>query len=198
MTINRETNANTAEAVSCIGWGTSSIHSNWSWRSITLIQAVPSIIQIAGVWTLPESPRWLVSKDRADEALAVLAKHHAGGDVDDLTVRFQYREITDTIQHRQKKNTSYLDFLKTKGNRWRLAIIVSLGVISQYSGNALFSNYINIVYEGAGITQQNKKLAVSRINFFHIRASRLTSFTAVCRENNNGPLSLRYRSFDGR
>ena len=39
--------------------------------------------------------------------------------------------------------------------------IVSLGIISQYSGNALFSYYQDLVYEGAGITDQNQKLPVS-------------------------------------
>ncbi len=65
------------------------------------------------------------------------------------------------MEKEASKTTSYADFLRTSGNRWRLAIIVSLGVISQYSGNALFSNYINSVYEGAGITDQNEKLALS-------------------------------------
>ena len=60
----------------------------------------------------------------------------------------------------ETRNVSYLDFFKTKGNRWRLAIIISIGVISQYSGNAVISNYMNAVYEGAGITDQNQKLAV--------------------------------------
>lgn len=91
----------------------------------------------------------------------MLTKYHGGGDVHNVTVQYQFREIKDTIQGGGKNNSTYLDFLKTKGNRWRLAIIISLGVISQYSGNALFSNYIDVVYEGAGITQQNKKLAVS-------------------------------------
>lgn len=59
------------------------------------------------------------------------------------------------------KSSSYIDFFRTKGNRWRLAIIISLGVISQYSGNALFSNYIDRVYDGAGIKEENKKLGVS-------------------------------------
>lgn len=59
------------------------------------------------------------------------------------------------------KATSYLDFFRTRGNRWRLAIIISLGIISQYSGNALFSNYMNTIYEGAGITMQSQKLAMS-------------------------------------
>lgn len=93
----------------------------------------------------------------------MLAKHHGGGDANNATVQFQFREIKETIQADRgaKRATSYADFLKTKGNRWRLAIIISLGIISQYSGNALFSNYINIIYEGAGIKEQNKKLAVS-------------------------------------
>lgn len=65
--------------VAVIGWGTANIDGEWSWRSITLIQAVPSIIQLCGVWWIPESPRYLVSKDRSDEAHAVLVKHHGGG-----------------------------------------------------------------------------------------------------------------------
>jgi hypothetical protein len=103
-----------------------------------------------------------MNKDRPEEALAVLAKHHAGGDVNNATVQFQYREIKETIQaDNSTKSTRYIDFFKTKGNRWRLAIIISLGIISQYSGNALFSNYMDVIYEGAGIKEQNKKLAVS-------------------------------------
>ncbi|KAI6778541.1 Lactose permease-like protein [Emericellopsis cladophorae] len=149
--------------VSIVGWGTASIGGNWSWRSITLIQAVPSAMQLVGIWWIPESPRYLVNKDKTEQALAVLAKHHGGGNDQDPLVQFQYREIKQTIQadRDNKTSTSYLDFFRTKGNRWRLAIIISLGIISQYSGNALFSNYMDVVYEGAGIKQQNQKLALS-------------------------------------
>ncbi|TPX13692.1 uncharacterized protein E0L32_005895 [Thyridium curvatum] len=149
--------------VSCIGWGTASIPNDWSWRSITFIQIVPSVIQLTFIWWIPESPRFLVNKDRHEEALQTLAKWHAGGDVHNSTVQFEFREIKETIllEKNADRATSYLDFLRTKGNRWRLAIIISLGVISQYSGNALFSNYMNTVYEGAGIKDQNQKLALS-------------------------------------
>lgn len=149
--------------VSVVGWGTSKINSDWCWRSITLIQVVPSLIQLCGIWWIPESPRFLVSKDKADKALEVLVKHHSGGDVNNTLVQFEYREIRETITMETQVNqtTSYIDFLRTKGNRWRLAIIISLGVISQYSGNALISNYINYLYDGAGISGENKKLGVS-------------------------------------
>ena len=120
-------------------------------------------MQLVGVWWIPESPRFLVSKDKSQEALAVLAKHHGGGDVNNATVQFQYREINQTIvmEAQVNRSSNYIDFLRTKGNRWRLAIIISLGVISQYSGNALFSNYIDDIYINAGIKDQNQKLAVS-------------------------------------
>ena len=148
--------------VSIVGWGTASVPTHWSWRSITVLQGLPSLIQLVGIWWIPESPRFLVNKDKSEKAFEILTEHHGGGDVNNPTVQFQYREIKETIEADRdvKKATSYLDFLKTRGKRWRLAIIVSLGVISQYSGNALFSNYIDIIYEGAGIKEQNKKLGV--------------------------------------
>ncbi|KNB04239.1 hypothetical protein FOXG_19242 [Fusarium oxysporum f. sp. lycopersici 4287] len=109
--------------VSVVGWGTASINGHWSWRSITFIQAVPSIIQLCGIWWVPESPRFLINKDKSEEALQVLAKHHAGGDVNNATVQFQYREIKETIQaDKSVTSTRYIDFFKTSGNR-TLAIL---------------------------------------------------------------------------
>lgn len=149
--------------VATIGAGTAQISGDWSWRSITFLQIAPSVIQLLGIWWIPESPRYLVNKDRNEEALNVLAKWHAGGDTNNATVQFEYREIRDVINAEKNadKATTYMDFFRTKGNRWRLAIIISLGVISQYSGNAILSNYVDIVYEGAGIKDQNTKLAIS-------------------------------------
>jgi sugar porter (SP) family MFS transporter len=149
--------------VAFIGWGTSNVPNEWSWRSITLLQGLPSAIQLCFIWWVPESPRWLISKERYEEAESMLAFYHAEGDRNNATVQFSYQEMRETIRMEAdaKTNSSYMDFLKTKGNRWRLAILISLGIISQYSGNALFSNYINLVYTGAGIVDQNQKLALS-------------------------------------
>jgi len=151
--------------VSCLALGTINIMSDYSWRTITFLQVVPSFIQFCGIWFVPESPRYLINKDRHEEALRTLAKWHAGGDVNNATVQFEFREIKETIRIQKDidQGTKYIDFVRTKGNRWRLAIIISLGVISQYSGNALFSNYMNVVYKGAGIKdeQERQKLAMS-------------------------------------
>ncbi|KFY83984.1 hypothetical protein V500_09688 [Pseudogymnoascus sp. VKM F-4518 (FW-2643)] len=152
-----------ALVVSCIGWGTSTINNDWSWRTITFIQIVPSAVQLMFIYWIPESPRYLLSKDRSDEALEMLATYHAGGDKNNATVQYEFQEIKETMRLDKLTNRAvkYSDFFKTKGNRWRLAIIISLGVISQYSGNAILSNYINVIYEGAGIHDQNQKLGIT-------------------------------------
>jgi hypothetical protein len=53
--------------------------STWAWRIPSVLQALPSVIQVALVFFAPESPRWLVSKGRDAEALKILAYYHADG-----------------------------------------------------------------------------------------------------------------------
>lgn len=148
---------------SLIAFGTQYVKSDWSWKVVTLLQIAPSVIQLAFIWFIPESPRWLIDKDRSDEALHMLAYYHAAGDANNSTVQFEFREIKETmaLEKAADKGSSYIDFLKTKGNRWRLAILISLGIISQYSGNALFSNYTDLIYTGAGITSAGQRLGLN-------------------------------------
>lgn len=70
-----------------IGWvtfGTLKMSGSWSWRLPALIQIFPEVILlIVAVGFMPESPRFLISKGRNDQALATLAKYH---------VRFSVRQ----------------------------------------------------------------------------------------------------------
>lgn len=43
--------------VAWIAWGTSQADNEWSWRSITLLQGLPSAIQLSLIFWVPESPR---------------------------------------------------------------------------------------------------------------------------------------------
>lgn len=96
----------------------------------------------------------------------MLAHYHADGNENDATVQFEYAEIKETIrlEFLAKKTSSYLDFVRSKGNRFRLAIIISLGLISQWSGNALISYYASIIYTGAGITGTTEQLGLDAGN----------------------------------
>ena len=57
-----------------ITYGTWHIAGEWAWRLPFLLQMVPGFVLGVGVYFLPFSPRWLVSKGRDQEALAALAR----------------------------------------------------------------------------------------------------------------------------
>lgn len=64
------------------------------------------------MWFMPESPRWLVQKDRQEEALQVLAQVHAGGDVNDPYVQAELAEIVAKISfEKNHPPPSYFDML---------------------------------------------------------------------------------------
>ncbi|KAI0596648.1 sugar transporter [Biscogniauxia sp. FL1348] len=152
-----------AIVVTWLSFGTNYINNDWAWRIPAIIQAFPSVIQILFIWWVPESPRFLMAKDKHEKALHILAHYHANGNVHHPTVQFEYREIKETIriEMESKKNSRYIDFFSTKGNRYRLAVLLSLGLFSQWSGNAIISNFASVLYEQAGITDPNSKFGLS-------------------------------------
>lgn len=60
-------------------FGTQHIPNDWSWRVPSLLQGIPAVLQVFLVFLMPESPRWLVSKGRDEQALRTLAYYHADG-----------------------------------------------------------------------------------------------------------------------
>ncbi|KAF4764571.1 hypothetical protein HAV15_000033 [Penicillium sp. str.  len=91
------------------------------------------------VWWIPESTRYYVSKDQLEKALKMLAYYHAQGDESDEVVQLEFTEITTAIAMKKNRENSgsYVDFLRTPGNRKRLFIIISFGLFAQWSGNGL-------------------------------------------------------------
>jgi len=109
-----------------------------------------------------ESPRWYVQKNRPDRALRILAHYYAFDDTNDITVQFVHREIETTLAlEKEFAKYSIFEFFKTKGNRHRLLILVTLGFFSQWSGNAIISYYLTKVLDQVGITNQKEQLEIN-------------------------------------
>ncbi|ORY09612.1 aflYb/ hxtA/ putative hexose transporter [Clohesyomyces aquaticus] len=129
-----------------ISLGTLFLSNSWSWRTPCLLQGLFPGLQILGLFITPESPRWLISKGRTEEALHILAKFHANGDVNDELVRYELSEICEAIEKEKEasKTTGFMSFFETKGNRHRLLICVLVGFMIQY--------YLAPILESVGIT----------------------------------------------
>lgn len=146
-----------------ITFGTFRMNTSWAWRLPSVLQSIPSLLQVIFIWFTPESPRWLVSKGRDKEAIEILAKYHANGHILDPLVQYEYMEIRDALalERETKHETSYISLFTTPGNRKRMRIIIALGLFSQWSGNGLVSYYIGLILSGLGITSPALKTTIN-------------------------------------
>jgi len=59
---------------------------------------------------LPESPRWLITKDRDEEAFNILVKYHAEGDRNSVFVKAEMAQIRETVKMEEElSKQSWLD-----------------------------------------------------------------------------------------
>jgi hypothetical protein len=104
---------------------------------------MPAIVMVF-IFFFPESPRWLISHDRADEALQVLAKYHADGDVSSPIVQLQYNEIVEDNSLTDDKNPwwNFRELYNTRAARYRFAMVIAMSFFGQWSGNNVVSYFM--------------------------------------------------------
>jgi sugar porter (SP) family MFS transporter len=151
-------------------YGTFRIGNDWSWRIPSLLQGLPSILQVALILFIPESPRWLMDKGREEQARAILVKYHCNGDHEDPLVAYEVDEIRMALQLEREANSSssFKSLFVGKGNRRRMLVIIAIAFFSQWSGNGLVSYYLNSVLNGIGIKDTETQTLINGIlNIFN-------------------------------
>ncbi|KAF1850131.1 hexose transporter-like protein [Cucurbitaria berberidis CBS 394.84] len=125
-------------------YGTQTIKSDWAWRIPCLLQAGPSIVQMIFIFMIPESPRFLISKDRREEAYHTLITFHAEGDTSSHFAAAEMAQIEHTIRiELENSQRSWREMITVPGLRKRVIIGSFLGLFTQWSGNTLLSYYLN-------------------------------------------------------
>ncbi|KAL1890714.1 hypothetical protein Sste5346_008038 [Sporothrix stenoceras] len=144
-------------------FATRNYSTSWAWRLPCILQLLLPVVALPGLLLSPESPRWMVSVDKCEAAREMLVQHHAGGDADSPLVAFEYGEIiaalaADKAAH---KSSTYMDMLRTPGNRRRLFISISLGIFAQWAGNGVISYYLTLVLDTVGVTSVTDQTMIS-------------------------------------
>lgn len=145
-----------------IGFGCSYASGDFQWRFPLAIQCLPALIVMAGTFWLPFSPRWLLEKERDDEAYAVLKRLHGDMGHDESFFRAEFEQMRDQIRFENSVTVRSLKELVMKpSNRKRLILAILVQVFTQLSGINVINYYQTDLYKGLGITGHNITLLAS-------------------------------------
>lgn len=142
-------------------YGTLTLQSEWAWRLPSLLQIVTPGIQFALIWFVPESPRFLISKDKTEEARGILEKYHGPCSGSEF-VDAEFNEIYQTMQLEKRfAKKGIKELWSSKGNRHRLAICIALGIAANTVGNGILSYYLHQVLDSIGYTSPRLQLRIN-------------------------------------
>jgi MFS transporter, SP family, sugar:H+ symporter len=131
---------------------TASLDGMQAWRWMFLAMVVPAVIYGIGAFFIPESPRYLVVKDRLGEAAEVMRRV-----LGNVNIPEKVREIQDTIAHEVKPTLRDL-----RGPALGLLPIVwvgiALSVFQQFVGINVIFYYSSVLWHAVGFSTSDSLL----------------------------------------
>ncbi|CAK7240812.1 MAG: hypothetical protein STHCBS139747_002260 [Sporothrix thermara] len=127
-------------------------NNQWAWRLVMVIQMVIPLLLLGIYWILPESPNWLLSHGRRDDAKAALMYiRKDSASEDEVDQELALIEASVAEQQEFHRATTYWDCFKGSNGR-RTMIACGVQFFEQLSGNAFASSYSVIFMAEVGIT----------------------------------------------
>lgn len=124
------------------------IRTSWfgqqGWRWMFGLTAIPSLLFLAGMFLVPESPRWLAKRGRLERARQILGK--IGGA---RYAQAAVGEIQETLATEAGQQGGFEELLKPK-LRIVLALGIGLAVFQQWCGINVIFNYAEEIFRAAG------------------------------------------------
>jgi sugar porter (SP) family MFS transporter len=129
------------------------------WRWMFGVAALPAILFLILLFRIPQSPRWLATQNRVEEARSVLQSIGSSNPDAEL------REIVDSI-HLERAQTS--EPLFSWKYRFPIFLAVTIGMFNQLAGINAILYYLNDIFTYAGYSRVSGNLqavAVGGMNF---------------------------------
>ncbi|MDI5896920.1 sugar porter family MFS transporter [Flavobacterium yafengii] len=121
-----------------------------SWRWMMGVQAIPSVIYILLIISIPKSPRWLLSKFKNDEARKVLQLMGQEADYENMKKEIEIDNNNASLAN---------DTIFLKKYRTPLVLAFLMAFFNQLSGINAFLYYSSRIFQEAGLGESTALLS---------------------------------------
>jgi MFS family permease len=108
-----------------------------SWMLPIAFQLVPGGLLLLGLHLIPESPRWLIYRNRHDEAFTIMAMLRSQGNQDDLNLQMEFTGVRQDVwfdKRYTRKSFLALWSTGTENNLTRTLLGMGIHIFTQLSG----------------------------------------------------------------
>ncbi|KAK3950110.1 MFS sugar transporter [Pseudoneurospora amorphoporcata] len=132
-------------------------NSDVQWRFLLAFQCFPAVLLVLGIKLLPDSPRYLASVGRMDDAREVL--EHVRGNHDAAAVEHEFLEIAAVAKQSQKSSPlQFAQILAGRGEKWkpghhlgrRAWLCLLLQIMGSWTGITAVTAYAPVLLSAAG------------------------------------------------
>ncbi|RDX50831.1 general substrate transporter [Lentinus brumalis] len=136
----------------------------WTWRVPLAVQAVPSVLVLAFVWFIPETPRWYIGQGHVDKARETLVAYHGDGDPSSAVVALELEEMLEVIsaEGSDKRWWDFRDLFNSRSARYRTFLISCIAFFGQWDLPPT-SYYFPLMAKTAGITNARTQLLLNAL-----------------------------------
>jgi sugar porter (SP) family MFS transporter len=124
----------------------------FGWRGPLAFTCIPPLILLVGCYWVPESPRYLIMKERVPEAWAILRKlHHDPNDVQEVAAHEEFYQMRRQIELEARNPNGYIAILTTPSYRKRAFLSCFVQYAANATGGLVINYYSVIIYGNLGL-----------------------------------------------
>jgi sugar porter (SP) family MFS transporter len=133
---------------------------DFAWRFPLAAQVIFPIILLAGSFWMPQSPRWLITQERNEEACTIIKRlHRSPDDPGDTFATAEYNQMVAQIQFESIKRNGSFGFISSakllmQKPSYRKRAFLGFGIMfgAQCTGVLVINNYQVTLFPGLGVS----------------------------------------------